>query len=131
MFTELEAMQIANEIKKSNPGESEADILRKGLTNIAKTLDSMPRYYLSFGHYWWIIKKLFPQYLPDCRKWYCSGVYNAVDANRYGFEKSDFLSYSAAVYYSNMHDFSNPTAHRIETDGQEKIYHIHDEDAPL
>ena len=128
-YNREEAELIAQEIKK-NQGEDTVKIIKKNLTNIAKVLDQSAEYYCSFGPYWWIIKKLFAKYLPG-KKWYQTGVYNAVDVVKYGFD-DDFLNYAVAIYYSSQNYFSNPSFHVLSPgDGFDDIqYGIWDEDAP-
>lgn len=128
-YNREEAQQIANEIKKYQ-GEDTQKIIKKGLAKRAKVLDQNPNHYLSYGPYWWIIKKLFAAYLPG-KKWYQTGVYNAVDVVKYGFD-DDFLNYAAAVYYSSHCDLYNPSFHVLSPgDGFDDIrYSIYDEDAP-
>lgn len=129
-YTRQDAEQIAQEIKKARKSEDTQAIIKKGLANRAKVLDQTPNNYLSYGPYWWIIKKLFAKYFPG-QKWYQTGVYNAVDVVKYGFD-DDFLNYSAAVYYSSHYDSYNPSFHVLSPgDGFDDIrYSIYDEDAP-
>ena len=128
-YNRSEAEQIAQEIKKAL-GENTQAIIKKGLENRAKVLDHNPNHYMSYGPYWWIIKKLFAKYLPG-KKWYQTGAYSATDVMKYGFE-DDFLDYAAAVFYSEQYSMYNPSFHILsEGDGYDDInYTIYDEDAP-
>ena len=128
-YNQEEAQKIANEIKK-HQGDDTQKIIKKGLANIAKILDQNPNHYLSYGPYWWILKKMFAQYFPG-KKWYQTGAYIAVDVEKYGFQ-DDFLNWAAAVHYGSQYNMYNPSFHILsEGDGYDDIrYTIFDEDAP-
>jgi hypothetical protein len=132
-ITREEAERISQE-KLSDPssrGMNKKKLILRGLNNWGQTLDKHPDYYRAFGPYWWIMKKLFRTYINDYKKWYCSDMYNASDASKYGFN-DEWLDHIAAIYYASQHTFDRPEWHimKDDEDGPEDHYYIHDEDAP-
>lgn len=128
MFTEKEAVRIANVILKTQKKPKE-EIIKGGLLNIAKVLNGRPSYYYSFGMYWWTIKKLMAKYLPS-EKWYGNGVYDAIAVSKTTFD-DDFLDYSVAVYYHNDFLFDAPAQHHFtDLQGNDTSYLLYDESAP-
>jgi hypothetical protein len=131
MFNIKEAQQIADEILKHQKNKTKEQIVKKGLERVATVLDRSPSYYLSFGPYWWLIKRMFYKNFPG-DKWYQSGAYNAVDCQKYSLG-DEFLNWAAAIYYSNQHNFDRPSVHIFQKsdDGDDIQYLLYDEDAPV
>lgn len=131
MYSKEEAQQIADEMLRLRKGKTEEQIIKKGLQNVAKVLDKSPSFYLSFGPYWWLVKKLMAKYNPGDR-WYQNGTYSAVDVTRFGFGDNDFLNWAVSIYYSSENDFTRPSRHilQVSDDAEDIHYTLFDEDAP-
>ena len=63
MYTRENIEKIAADILRNQQSKSKEEILEQAFSNIAIVLDDDAEFYMSFGPFWWNIKRLFPKYL--------------------------------------------------------------------